>query len=109
MKKNVFLGIIAISLLFATFSTTARAKLFQSGSTIVSGDTFTPSQGVSLVIVSNSNAYTMESDHKQGRYKYATTNNDEVKKAKCTNDPCGTEIDGDKPTAGTLPSWTWVQ
>ena len=111
MKKNIFASIVMISL-FISVSTLSYAREFTAGTSLIGSDTFAPSKGVTMIVVSTTIKYTMESAHKQGIYKYATTHKDEIKKAYCNNDkdPCGDNaISSNNLTAGDLPDWTWEE
>ena len=68
MKKIIFI----LSVIFLCTSTISFAGTFTEGTTIVPGDNFSPSKGVTLTVTSTPTKYSITGEHTNGTKRYKT-------------------------------------
>ena len=100
--------ILAIFLVIMTFtysvpSYSADVSITDAATTIVGEQTIKPSAGVTIKVTATNTAYTAASAHLQGKFKYALTQNDDIKRTNCAADPCTNSEPTNSLTAGTMP------
>jgi len=103
MKKIINL-LLTLILIFST--SIVFAKTYTSGDEIVSGDSFSPSKGVYIIIKSDTSAYSAASYHKQGVHWYGTTHETDIQSATCYDDGsvCGESYSITISEAGKFPT-----
>ncbi len=101
---KIILNLLVILIISLPLYAEISGTIDYENTTEIGDQTITPSQNVKIKFVSDSTKYTAESWHINGTYKYATTQDDDIKKAECNSgDPCGDDYEGDSLTAGDMP------
>ena len=100
--KLVCAIIISFMLIPSAFADVSNKTLDSDTTTVIGDQEIKPSKNVKLIFSSTQTAYTAASWNINGRNKYATTQDDDIKKTECSTDPCG-DSEVNSVTAGTMP------